>query len=33
VCVVGTGLIANLAGWLASFRILQQRPLEILRNE
>ena len=33
VCVLGTGIIANLAGWLASFRILQQRPLEILRNE
>jgi putative ABC transport system permease protein len=33
ICVVGSALIANLAGWLASFRILDQRPLEVLRNE
>ena len=31
--VVATALIANLAGWLASFRILGQKPLEILREE
>jgi len=28
-----TALIANAAGWLASFRILGQKPLEVLRNE
>lgn len=33
VAVVATALIANLAGWLASFRILGQKPLEILREE
>lgn len=33
VAVVGTALIANAAGWLASFRILGQKPLEILREE
>ena len=26
-------LIANAAGWLASFRILDRKPLEILREE
>ena len=31
--VIATSLIANLAGWLASFRILGQKPLEILREE
>ncbi|HMD47570.1 MAG TPA: FtsX-like permease family protein, partial [Bryobacteraceae bacterium] len=31
--VVATALIANLAGWLASFRILGRKPLEILREE
>ena len=31
--VLLTALIANAAGWLASFRILGQKPLEILRNE
>lgn len=31
--VVGTALLTNLAGWLASIRILNQRPLEILRGE
>lgn len=29
----GTALLANLAGWLASARILDQRPLEVLRGE
>ncbi|HWF45777.1 MAG TPA: FtsX-like permease family protein [Bryobacteraceae bacterium] len=31
--MVGTALLANLAGWLASARILDQRPLEVLRGE
>jgi putative ABC transport system permease protein len=31
--VVATALIANAAGWMASFRILGQKPLEILREE
>ncbi|MEZ5363418.1 MAG: FtsX-like permease family protein [Bryobacterales bacterium] len=31
--VIGTALIANLAGWLASFRILGRKPLEVLRHE
>jgi putative ABC transport system permease protein len=31
--VVGTTLLANLAGWLASAKILGQRPLEVLRGE
>ena len=33
VCVAVTALIANFAGWLASFRILGQKPLQILREE
>jgi putative ABC transport system permease protein len=33
VVMIGTALIANLAGWLASARILDQRPLEVLRSE
>lgn len=28
-----TAIVANAAGWLASFRILGQKPLEVLRNE
>lgn len=28
-----TALVANAAGWLASLRILGQKPLEVLRNE
>jgi putative ABC transport system permease protein len=28
-----TALLANAAGWLASFRILRQKPLEVLREE
>lgn len=32
-CIVLTALVANAAGWLASFRILGQKPLEILRAE
>jgi len=31
--MIGTALLANLAGWLASARILDQRPLEVLRAE
>jgi putative ABC transport system permease protein len=31
--VIGTMLVANLAGWLASAKILGQRPLEVLRGE
>ena len=31
--VAGTALVANLAGWLASARILDLRPLEVLRGE
>ena len=33
VVMTGTALLANLAGWLASARILSQRPLEVLRSE
>jgi putative ABC transport system permease protein len=33
VVVFGTALLANVAGWLASARILDQRPLEVLRGE
>jgi putative ABC transport system permease protein len=33
VAIVGTALLANAAGWLASFRILGQKPLEVLREE
>jgi putative ABC transport system permease protein len=33
VVMAGTALLANLAGWLASARILDQRPLEVLRGE
>jgi putative ABC transport system permease protein len=32
-CVVATAFIANAAGWMASFRILGQKPLEILREQ
>jgi putative ABC transport system permease protein len=31
--MAGTALLANLAGWLASAGILNQRPLEVLRGE
>ncbi len=33
IAILGTAVLANLSGWLASFRILQQKPLEILREE
>jgi putative ABC transport system permease protein len=32
-CVLLTAIVANVAGWLASFRILGQKPLEVLRHE
>jgi len=31
--VVLTALLANTSGWVASFRILRQKPLEVLREE
>ena len=31
--VVLTAILANVSGWLASFRILGQKPLEVLRDE
>ena len=31
--VVLTALLANMAGWFASIRILRQKPLEVLREE
>jgi putative ABC transport system permease protein len=31
--VVATALLANFAGWVVSFRLLGQKPLEILRHE
>jgi putative ABC transport system permease protein len=31
--VVLTALLANTSGWLASFRILRQKPLQVLRDE
>ncbi|MEP6963248.1 MAG: FtsX-like permease family protein, partial [Acidobacteriota bacterium] len=33
VCIALTAVLANVAGWLASFRILGQKPLEVLREE
>ncbi len=33
ICIVLTALVANAAGWLASYRILSQKPLEVLRTE
>jgi putative ABC transport system permease protein len=31
--MVATALVADVTGWLASFRILGQKPLEVLREE
>jgi putative ABC transport system permease protein len=31
--VVATAILAIATGWIASFRILGQRPLEVLREE
>jgi putative ABC transport system permease protein len=33
IAVAVTALIANTAGWLASFRVLGRKPLEALREE
>jgi putative ABC transport system permease protein len=33
VSIVATAALATIAGWLASFRILRQKPLEVLREE
>jgi putative ABC transport system permease protein len=33
IAIVLTAALANLSGWLASFRILRQKPLEVLRDE
>ena len=33
IAVVLTTMLANFSGWLASFRILRQKPLEVLRDE
>ncbi|HZU28380.1 MAG TPA: FtsX-like permease family protein [Bryobacteraceae bacterium] len=33
IAVFATAMIATATGWLASFRILRQRPLEVLRDE
>jgi putative ABC transport system permease protein len=33
VAIAGTALITVLSGWLASYRIIEQKPLEALRNE
>jgi putative ABC transport system permease protein len=33
VSILGTALIAIATGWLASYRTLGQKPLEILRDE
>ena len=32
-CILLTALVANAAGWMASYRILGQKPLEVLRAE
>lgn len=32
-CVVLSALVANAAGWLASWKILGEKPLEVLRHE
>ena len=33
VAVIATAVLANLAGWLSSLRILGKKPLEVLRSE
>jgi putative ABC transport system permease protein len=33
VALAGTALLATVTGWLASYRILGLRPLEVLREE
>ncbi len=31
--MMGTAILASVTGWLASYRILQQKPLDVLREE
>jgi putative ABC transport system permease protein len=33
IALVGTALLATATGWIASYRILGLRPLEVLREE
>jgi putative ABC transport system permease protein len=33
IALVGTSILATVTGWLASYRILGLRPLEVLRDE
>jgi len=33
IATIATAVLANAAGWLASMKILNQRPLEVLRSE
>ena len=33
VALLGTALLATVTGWIASYRILGLRPLEVLREE
>jgi putative ABC transport system permease protein len=33
VALVGTAVLATVTGWVASFRILGQKPLQVLREE
>ena len=33
IAVIATAVLANLAGWLSSLRILGKKPLEVLRSE
>jgi putative ABC transport system permease protein len=33
VAILGSAIVANLAGWAASARILEQKPLAILRED
>jgi putative ABC transport system permease protein len=33
IALIGTAVLATATGWAASFRILGQKPLQILREE
>ena len=33
VSLIGTAILATATGWIASYRILGLRPLEVLREE
>jgi putative ABC transport system permease protein len=33
IAVLGTAVLATATGWIASYRILGLRPLEVLRDE